>query len=657
MIRLAWTGILVASLFSAAVLADAPSAENLAIKATVSASSEFDADLAAANVVDGEIPDEGCRHDRGAAWAVLGKKAGDSAELILNWDEPIELGELVYFGRTAFSVRECWKDYEVWFDEDSDRSVSGRFEACHGPQRIAFAPRTIRRVRLLFLNSHGGGNPGAAEVMAFARPLSSEQFAALPGAPEPLGPPGKGPNVMLFIADDVSVDDIGCYGHPTIRTPNIDRLAARGVRFTNAYLTTSQCSPSRCSVLSGRYPHNHGAPELHMELPADQPMFARQLKEAGYWCVQAGKWHMGEAAKIAFHRAWGGQDGGPGAEGRWVQCLEERPKDRPFFAWFASIDAHRTWQPDPDGMPHTCDDAVIPPYLNDDRPTRDDLRQYYDEIQRFDRFIGLCLEEVERQGELDNTMVIVMADNGRPFPRCKTRLYDSGLKTPFIVAYPPIVGEPVVCDSLVSAIDIAPTLVDLAGLEAPSAMQGVSFLPLLEDLKASIRQYVFGEHNWHDFKAHERMCCDGRFLYIRNSLSELPASQPGQAMARGGAFLSLWAGFQAGTLSEPQKDTFIEPRAAEELFEVTGDYHQLTNLADDPHHTERLATMRGLLDRWIKETGDTCPDDLTVDVCDRHNANAIIVQPDGSRSMRPYRRGVTPGSERTATTIVSPGPR
>jgi arylsulfatase A-like enzyme len=301
--------------------------------------------------------------------------------------------------------------------------------------------------------------------------------------------------------------------------------------------------------------------------------------------------------------------------------------------------------------------VVIPPYLVDDKPTRDDLRQYYDEIQRFDRFIGLCLEEVERQGELDNTMVIVMGDNGRPFPRCKTRLYDSGLKTPFVVAYPPIVTELVVCDSLVSSIDIAPTILELAGLDTPAAMQGVSFVPLLEDPEATIRNYAFGEHNWHDFKAHERMCCDGRFLYIRNNLPELPASQPGQALARGGAYLSLVAGHKAGTLKDPQKNIFVEPRTAEELFAVTGDYHQLANLVDDPQLAETLKRMRALLDRWIDETGDTCPDDLTVDVCDRYNANAIIAQPDGTRSMRPARRGVAPGSERNATAINNPGPR
>ena len=109
-------------------------------------------------------------------------------------------------------------------------------------------------------------------------------------------------NIILIIGDDISVDDFGCYGHPHIRTPNIDKLAQAGVRFSNAYLTCSQCSPTRCSVISGRYPHNTGAPELHLPLPADQPMFPLLLKESGYYNAAAGKWHLGDNAKIAFDK-------------------------------------------------------------------------------------------------------------------------------------------------------------------------------------------------------------------------------------------------------------------------------------------------------------------------------------------------------------------
>ena len=121
------------------------------------------------------------------------------------------------------------------------------------------------------------------------------------------------PNVILIIGDDISVDDFGCYGHRHIRTPNVDKLAANGIRFTNAYLTTSQCSPTRCSIITGRYPHNTGAPELHTALPKGQIMFSAVLKQAGYYTAAAGKWHMGNYAKSAFDKVVGGGLGGSDA--------------------------------------------------------------------------------------------------------------------------------------------------------------------------------------------------------------------------------------------------------------------------------------------------------------------------------------------------------
>ena len=233
-------------------------------------------------------------------------------------------------------------------------------------------------------------------------------------------------NVVFIIGDDISVDDFGCYGHPRIQTPNVDKLAASGMRFTNAYLTTSQCSPTRCSIITGRYPHNTGAPELHTALPEGQVMFPAILKQAGYHTAAAGKWHLGNYAKRAFDKVVGGSSGG---EERWIECLRERPKDRPFFMWFASYDAHRGWSQDKGAKPHTPDDAVVPPYSIDTPEVRADMAKYYDEIQRLDRYVGLIVKELKAQEILDNTCIIFMADNGRPFPRCKTRLYDSGIKT------------------------------------------------------------------------------------------------------------------------------------------------------------------------------------------------------------------------------------
>ena len=150
------------------------------------------------------------------------------------------------------------------------------------------------------------------------------------------------PNIILIIADDMAWNDCGAYGHPKIRTPNIDKLAQQGMTFNNAFLTTSSCSPSRCSIITGRYPHNTDAGQLHLPLPKEQVTFPELLKQAGYHTGAAGKWHLGNATKPKFDIVREGGDSG--GAGHWVPMLKDRPTDKPFFMWFASFDPHRPYQ-------------------------------------------------------------------------------------------------------------------------------------------------------------------------------------------------------------------------------------------------------------------------------------------------------------------------
>ena len=459
------------------------------------------------------------------------------------------------------------------------------------------------------------------------------------------------PNIILIIGDDISFNDFGCYGHPHIRTPHIDGLAADGLRFTNAYLTTSQCSPTRCSLITGRYPHNTGAPELHTGLPEGQVMFPALLKQSGYYTVAAGKWHMGKYARSAFDKVVGG---GAGGEELWVQSLQQRPKDQPFFMWLASYDAHRPWQADKKGKPHTPEDAVIPPFMVDTPGTRIDLASYYDEIQRLDRCTGEIVSELKNQGVYENTIILFMADNGRPFPRCKTRLYDSGVKTPLVIHWPGQGGlkqQGKVSESLVSSIDLAPTILELAGIKAPPSFQGVSMSPLLADPQSTIRKYVFAEHNWHAQIAHERMIRRGDYVYIRNAHPQLPqiialkSAHPNLDQLREMA--------KNGKLTQPQMDPFLHPRPAEELFHVGDDPHQINNLAGNPERRPIMQEMRKLMDQWQLETGDTVPtlDQATPDRYDRSTGKRI-----SGKGGRPN-PGVTPGETRGAAKINHPGPR
>src|SRR5262249_8581360 len=181
-------------------------------------------------------------------------------------------------------------------------------------------------------------------------------------------------------------------------------------------------------------------------------------------------------------------------KGKWVATLRDRPKDKPFFLWIAFFDPHRPYQENIIPKPHRPEDVVVPPYLPDVPETRKDLAMYYDAITRMDGDLGAVLEELDRQGETQRTFVVFLSDNGRPFPRCKTTVYDSGIKTPFLVSWPGHVKPGSVCSNLVSAIDLAPTLVELAGIKRAATFQGKSFAPLLKDPTATIREYVYAEH-------------------------------------------------------------------------------------------------------------------------------------------------------------------
>jgi len=420
------------------------------------------------------------------------------------------------------------------------------------------------------------------------------------------------PNFIVFIADDAAWNDCGPYGNNKIKTPNINKLAKDGLVFNNAFLTTSSCSPSRCSILTGRYPHSTGAPELHMPLPANQLLFAGELQKVGYYTAVAGKYHIGPQ-RAEFDSIY--RRGSPSGCENWVKALQNRPKDKPFFLWLAAIDPHRDYQPNTIPEPHNPEDVIIPPFLPDNDFTRKDLAMYYDEISRLDSYLGKVMEELRNQGVDENTLVIYMSDNGRPFPRCKTRMYDSGIKTPFIVRWPEKIKKGTT-DALVSSIDIAPTFCELAGASIPEAFQGFSFVPVLEDFSVETREFVAAQHNWHDYQAHERAIRNHNYLYIRNSFPELNASPPADAV-RSITYQEMIKMYKNRALNENQLDCFIEHRVAEELYDVVNDPYQLNNLAGDRRYAEALVEMREMLDNWMVEFDDQIPENPTPDKFDR----------------------------------------
>jgi len=470
-------------------------------------------------------------------------------------------------------------------------------------------------------------------------------------------------NFIVCIADDINWDDYGCYGSPCARTPRIDAIAARGMRFTSAYLTASSCSPSRSSMITGRYPHNLGpAAELHQPISANIPWLPAFLRERGYFTCLVGKNHMTREGTKVGQETWDRIDNGMtpsnhGAESKWAQAIADRPKDKPFFFWFAGIDAHREWEADNEwdetkyGPKHRPEDMVVPPFLVDESTTRRDLASYHNEITRFDYFVGQVADLLSEQGLLDNTLLLVLADNGRPFPRSKTRLHDSGMKTALVAYWPKGISHAgASTDSLVSVIDIAPTFLELAGIDSPPSMQGLSFSKILRDSKATTRRHAFSEHNWHDYEAHGRAVRSDGWLYIRNARPDLPWQGPADSV-RSPSHVALRVRRDAGQLTPAQADVFLAPRPREELYLTANDPNQIHNLASDSQYASVKDRLAAILDQWIEETGDSIPATLASDKFDRETGVALRGKNVGGN------RAEYPGQSRNAASLNSPGPR
>ncbi|EMI22881.1 heparan N-sulfatase [Rhodopirellula maiorica SM1] len=459
------------------------------------------------------------------------------------------------------------------------------------------------------------------------------------------------PNLVLIIADDMNWDDCGAYGHPAIRTPHIDQLANEGLRFEHAYLTTNSCSPSRSSILTGKYPHNTGAEQLHWPLPPESKTMAAELKQSGYYTAAAGKWHLGDAVRDHFDRIYeastagfvlpSGKDGEPpkmiaaqpsGCED-WERAIDDRPRDKPFFLWLAALDPHREYSVGALDPPHHHDDVIVPPHLPDTRDVREDLRLYYDEIGRLDTYVGKVMKKLDEQNVAKNTVILFISDNGRPFPRDKTTLYDGGIRTPWIVRWPDEIRGGVTTKSLVSAIDIAPTFLELANVskDRKDAMQleGNSFAPVLRDPMTESRQYAFAEDHWHDYEDHARCVVDQHFKLIRNDYVDLPPT-PSADAGRGLSWQAMLRLHNEGKLTKEQQTCFVSPRPQWELYDLMRDPGELSNRIDDPAYQSVRKRLTQALATWSEETSDYLPSQRTPDEFDR-----VTGEPDHSVRVRP----------------------
>ena len=437
------------------------------------------------------------------------------------------------------------------------------------------------------------------------------------------------PNVLWLIAEDMS-PDLACYGGQA-ETPNLDALAARGMRFTRAFTTAPVCSASRSAFMTGMYQtaigaHNHRSHrDDGYELPPGVRVLPDRLREIGYHTANVRSifskgsdlgWVSGTGKTDWNFTYTGAGPGGSGAAGqpfdsdRWASLVGSRP----FYAQVNFSETHRggAWNAAHRRIDEPIDPAAVelPPYEPDHPVVREDRAQYLNAVMALDVKIGHVLDRLEADGLAENTVVIFFSDHGEAHVRGKQWCYDSGLHVPLIVAWPPGLDPPAgyeaggVSDRLVEAIDVTATTLTIAGVEKPDGMQGrVLFGPHAEPPP----EYAYAARDRCDETTFRIRTLRGpRFRYVRNHLAHRPflllnrykeTQYPALPAIR-----SLYA---AGELDPVQARLAAPgPRPYEELYDTDADPHEVVNLADDPAHVETLRTMRAVLDAELAATGD-----------------------------------------------------
>ncbi len=426
----------------------------------------------------------------------------------------------------------------------------------------------------------------------------------------------KLPNILFLMADDWSFPHAGVYGDEVVRTPTFDRLAKEGALFMNAYTASPSCSPSRASVLLGRYPHQNGeGGNLWSEFPNEHLTYVQILEKAGYFTGSTRKgWGPGEYEVTGFQNNPAGK-----SFEDFNAFIEAKPKDKSFTFWFGSSDPHRIYETNTgirSGM--KLEDVSVPGFFPDNDCVRNDILDYYFEVERFDRECGQIITKLEEMGELDNTIIVMTSDNGMPFPRAKANLYDYGTRMPLVIRWPEKIQAGTVIEDFVNFVDFAPSFVEAAG-QSQNSMSGESLWPLVSGEYQS-RSEVFLERERHanvrkgDLSYPMRAVRNHEYLYIWNPMPERnPAGNPSvhQSVGQYGDVDHSITKFlimdMEGKLSPDGIDLFdlsFGQRPEEELYDVLNDPYQLNNLAESPEFAGIKKEMREKLLNWMSETSD-----------------------------------------------------
>lgn len=408
---------------------------------------------------------------------------------------------------------------------------------------------------------------------------------------------------FLWISSEDNGPHLGCYGDPNAVTPNLDALAARGLRYTRAWSNAPVCAPARTTVISGLYPPSTGSEHMRSEtsLPDTMKMFPVYLREAGYYCTNASK---EDYNLVKTGQVWDESS----KKGHW----KNRADGQPFFAVFNSTISHESQirnKIDEADRIHDPAKMRVPAYHPDTPEVRRDWAQYYDRLTMMDAELGGRLREIEEAGLAEDTIIFYWGDHGSGMPRNKRWPYHSGLHVPLIVHVPEKwkhlapddYASGGTSDRLVSFVDFAPTMLSLAGLEPKEWMQGSAFAGAFA---AEAREFNYGFRGRMDERIDlVRSVTDGRYVYLRQYLPHRIYGQYIDYMFQTPT-TRVWRGlFDEGKLNEAQSH-FWQEKPAEELYDLESDRDEVNNLVASPEHAPVLERLRKAHADWEREIRD-----------------------------------------------------
>lgn len=428
------------------------------------------------------------------------------------------------------------------------------------------------------------------------------------------------PNIVVYLSDDHGWEYLGCYGNTHIQTPHLDRIAEEGLRFTHAFTPTPTCSPSRTTLYTGLYPARHGAMGNHTECHDTLDTLPKLLRKLGYRVAIAGKTHVKPESLFDFEYVGGflpknpvhnrryrreGLDLAP-VEGFLSTHKQEHPH-QPICLILGDSNPHVTWEPnkiyDPDALP-------LPSYIADTSIARKALANYYQDITTMDSRIGAVDGMLEEHGYAENTLFIYTTDHGSEWPHCKWTLYDTGIRLPFIARWRGEIDAATVTDAMISHVDFLPTLIDVAGGEPSSELDGRSFKSVLCGHISSFRDKIYGTHtrdgNMNVFP--QRCVRDRNYKYILNlNPDNVWTTHFTEVEGISESHADVWHSWIEKAKNDPETAELvyiIQHHPVEELYDVKADPYELNNLAFEVASRPILEEMRADVRRWMQSQED-----------------------------------------------------